>query len=108
MIRFAKFVPAMGALMISAAALAQPATAPTAAPLGESRIIHITRDSANPMQRVVLALNQAVVIELDRDVRDVVVANPKIADAVIRTPRRIFLMSLQVGQTNALFLDTQG
>ncbi|HEX5279230.1 MAG TPA: type II and III secretion system protein family protein [Micropepsaceae bacterium] len=108
MIRFVKFIPAMGALMISAAALAQPATAPSAAPLGESRIIRITRDSANPMQRVVLALNQAVVIELDRDVRDVVVANPKIADAVIRTPRRIFLMSLQVGQTNALFLDTQG
>lgn len=108
MIRFVKYIPAMGALMISAAALAQPATAPNAAPLGESRIIHITRDSANPMQRVVLALNQAVVIDLDRDVRDVVVANPKIADAVIRTPRRIFLMSLQVGQTNALFLDTQG
>jgi len=31
-----------------------------------------------------------------------------IADAVVRTPRRIFIMSLKIGQTNAIFLDAQG
>lgn len=106
--QYPKWLVAAGVAMLSAAALAQPAPAPASAPAGESRIIHITRDSANPMQRVVLALNQALVVELDRDVRDVVVANPQIADAVVKTPRRIFLMSLKVGQTNALFLDAQG
>lgn len=106
--QYPKWLVVAGVAMISVAALAQPAPAPALAPAGESRIIHITRDSANPMQRVVLALNQALVVELDRDVRDVVVANPQIADAVVKTPRRIFLMSLKVGQTNALFLDAQG
>lgn len=106
--QYPKFLVAAGVAMISAAALAQPAPAPAPVPAGESRIIHITRNSANPMQRVVLALNQALVVDLDRDVRDVVVANPQIADAVVKTPRRIFLMSLKVGQTNALFLDAQG
>ena len=33
------------------------------------------------------------------------VANPTIVDAVVKTPRRIFLMALKVGQTNAIFLD---
>ncbi len=102
--RFAKYVPAVCALMISASALAQ--TGP--APVDQSRVIRITSNSADPMQHVTLALNQAVVVELDRDVRDVVVANPQIADAVVKTPRRIFLMSLKTGQTNALFLDAQG
>lgn len=102
--KFVKFAPAAGALMISAAALAQPAPAP----VDESRVIRITRDSGDPMRHIVLGLNQAVVVELDRDVRDVVVANPQIADAVVKTPRRIFLMSLKAGQTNALFLDAQG
>lgn len=106
MIRFAKLVPVAGVVMISAAALAQPEPAP--APVDESRVIRITRDSGDPMRHVTLALNQAVVVELDRDVRDVVVANPQIADAVVKTPRRIFLMSLKAGQTNALFLDAQG
>ena len=106
MIRFARLVTTAGALVISVAALAQPAAAP--APVDESRVIRITRDSADPMRHITLALNQAVVVELDRDVRDVVVANPLIADAVVKTPRRIFLMSLKAGQTNALFLDAQG
>jgi pilus assembly protein CpaC len=106
--QYPKWLVAAGVGMISAAALAQPALAPTPAPVDTSRVIHITQDSGDSMRRVVLALNQAVVLELDRDVRDVVVANPTIADAVVKTPRRIFLMSLKAGETNALFLDAQG
>lgn len=104
--RFAKGIAAASAVMISAAALAQPARAP--APEDGSRVIRITQNSSVTMQHVVLGLNQAVVVELDRDVRDVVVANPQIADAVVKTPRRIFLMSLKAGETNALLLDAQG
>ena len=40
--------------------------------------------------------------------RDVIVANPLIADAVVKAPRRIFIMSLKPGQTSALFVDAQG
>jgi pilus assembly protein CpaC len=85
---------------------AKPAPAPV--PADESRVIRITRDSGNSTRHIALALNQAVVVELDRDARDVVVANPLIADAVVKTPRRIFLMPLKTGETNALFLDAQG
>ncbi|HYK80488.1 MAG TPA: type II and III secretion system protein family protein [Micropepsaceae bacterium] len=74
----------------------------------ESRIIRISASNASTPQHLSLALNKAAVIELDRDARDVFVANPLIADAVVRTPRRIFVMSLKIGQTNAIFLDAQG
>lgn len=36
------------------------------------------------------------------------VSNPELVDAVVRTPRRIFLLATKVGQTNAFFFDAQG
>ncbi len=89
-------------------ASAQNAPAPAATTAAtESRIIHVASEPGAP-QRLALSLNKAAIIELDRDARDVVVANPQIADAVVRTPRRIFVLALKVGQTNAIFLDAQG
>ncbi len=74
----------------------------------ESRVIRIVSTGNSSPQHISLALNKAAVIELDRDARDVFVANPAIADAVVRTPRRIFVMALKIGQTNVIFLDAQG
>ena len=47
-------------------------------------------------------------VQLDTDARDVLVSNPDMVDAVVRTPRRIFLLATKVGQTNAFFFDAQG
>jgi pilus assembly protein CpaC len=98
----------------SAKAAAQPVafpfaqTAPQAAQSNETRIIKISASSDGAPQRLSLALNKAAIVELDTDARDVFVANPELVDAVVRTPRRIFLMSLKLGQTNAIFLDGAG
>ena len=80
-----------------------PAPADTA-----TRIMKISASENAAPQPLTLALNKAVIVELDRDARDVFVANPQVVDAVVRTPRRIFLMSLKLGQTNAIFLDAAG
>jgi pilus assembly protein CpaC len=96
-------------LAVLAMAVASSALAQSPVPgVDESRIIRISASTASTPQHLSLALNKAAVIELDRDARDVFVANPLIADAVVRTPRRIFVMSLKIGQTNAIFLDAQG
>jgi pilus assembly protein CpaC len=93
----------VAAMAIGVSASAQPVTV-----ADESRIIHISASTGATPQHISLGLNKAAVIELDRDARDVFVASPTIADAVVRTPRRIFIMSLKIGQTNAIFLDAQG
>jgi pilus assembly protein CpaC len=82
--------------------------APQGASTSESRIIKISASPDGSPQHLSLALNKAAILELDSDARDVFVANPQIVDAVVRTPRRIFLMSLKIGQTNAIFLDAAG
>jgi pilus assembly protein CpaC len=89
--------------------IAGTAQADNSAPAADaSQILRVSAASAATPKRFSLPLNKAVIIELDRDARDVIVGNPAIADAVVKTPRRIFLMALKVGQTSAIFTDADG
>jgi pilus assembly protein CpaC len=55
-----------------------------------------------------LGVGKSVVIELPRDVKDVLVADPKIANAVIRSSQRAYIIGAAVGQTNVVFFDAAG
>src|SRR4051812_34397062 len=57
---------------------------------------------------VPLGIGKSVVIDLPRDVKDVLVAEPKIANAVIRSSRRAYIIGASVGQTNVYFFDHNG
>ena len=57
---------------------------------------------------VPLGVGKSVVIDLPRDVKDVLVADPKIANAVIRSARRAYIIGSTVGQTNVFFFDHSG
>jgi pilus assembly protein CpaC len=57
---------------------------------------------------VALGTGKSIVVDLSRDVRDVLVSNPKIANAVIRSSRRAYLIGGDVGQTNIYFFDGDG
>jgi len=82
--------------------------APERAPDETSRVINISTHGGPTAQRVTLGLNKAAIVQLDGDARDVLVSSPDIVDAVVRTPRRIFLLALKTGQTNAFFFDGAG
>ena len=49
-----------------------------------------------------------MVIDLPRDIKDVLVADPKIANAVVRSTRRAYIIGAAVGQTNIYFFDAEG
>ncbi len=55
-----------------------------------------------------LGIGKSVVIDLPRDIKDVLVADPKIANAVVRSSQRAYIIGAAVGQTNIVFFDTQG
>ncbi len=75
----------------------------------DARIIKIVSGSGQPTnQHLTLGLNKATIVELDSDAKDVMVSSPDIVDAVVKTPRRIFLLGTKVGQTNAFFFDAAG
>ena len=47
-------------------------------------------------------------IDLPRDIKDVLVADPKIANAVVRSAQRAYIIGAAVGQTNIVFFDAAG
>jgi pilus assembly protein CpaC len=57
---------------------------------------------------VPLGIGKSVVIDLPRDVKDVLVADPKIATAVVRSARRAYIIGSAIGQTNVFFFDQSG
>jgi pilus assembly protein CpaC len=55
-----------------------------------------------------LGIGKSVVIDLPRDIKDVLVADPKIANAVVRSSQRAYIIGSAVGQTNIVFFDSAG
>jgi pilus assembly protein CpaC len=55
-----------------------------------------------------LGIGKSIVIDLPRDIKDVLVADPKIATAVVRTAQRAYIIGAAVGQTNIVFFDAAG
>ena len=53
-----------------------------------------------------LGIGKSVVIDLPRDIKDVLVADPKIANAVVRSAQRAYIIGAAVGQTNIVFFDS--
>ena len=57
---------------------------------------------------VPLGIGKSIAIDLPADIKDVLVADPKIANAVIRTSRRVYIIGVTIGQTNIFFFDGEG
>ena len=55
-----------------------------------------------------LGIGKSVVIDLPREAKDVLVADPKIANAVVRSAQRAYIIGSAVGQTNVVFFDADG
>ena len=105
---------AVGALLLSAVATLtlSPLVSVVAAELDKELARQLSQESArDPMTTsaigssiksrfLSLGVGKSVVVDLPRDVKDVLVADPKIANAVIRSAQRAYIIGAAVGQTN--------
>jgi pilus assembly protein CpaC len=55
-----------------------------------------------------LGVSKSMVVDFPRDIKDVLIADPKIANAVVRSARRAYIIGIKQGQTNVFFFDAQG
>jgi pilus assembly protein CpaC len=88
-------LPAVGGLSRSAIGQPDPRDTVTWAPKQQSRAM-------------TLELNKSRLIDLPGDVAEVVISNPAVVEAVVRTPRRVHLLGQQIGQASAVFIGRQG
>jgi pilus assembly protein CpaC len=101
-----------GALMkISSCAAALLASFITFSPLvmspAKATDINVTQDGEQS-RYVRIGLDKSIIIHLPEDARDVVVGNPEIVDAMVRTKNTAYLFARKQGQTNVFFFNAAG
>ena len=100
-------------ILIRAAALtvlASAALAPGRPAVGADAPVPVIQVAASEATSrfIPLGIGKSVAIDLPADIKDVLVADPKIANAVIRTSRRVYMIGVAIGQTNIFFFDAAG
>ena len=84
-----------------------PALAPVIA--GDYRVAApLANDGQMNARPLSLGIGKSIVVDLPRDIKDVLVADPKIANAVVRSSQRAYIIGAAVGQTNIVFFDSAG
>src|SRR3981189_2886637 len=68
----------------------------------------VVADGQTKTRFLALGIGKSVVVGFPRDVKDVLVADPKIANAVVRSAQRAYIIGAAVGQTNIVFFDSEG
>ncbi len=93
------------AALVAGAGLAP--AAPAVAADARVPVIQVAASEATS-RFIPLGIGKSVAIDLPADIKDVLVADPKIANAVIRSSRRVYMIGVAVGQTNIFFFDAEG
>jgi pilus assembly protein CpaC len=68
----------------------------------------VSTDGQMNARFVSLGVGKSFVIDLPREIKDVLVADPKVANAVVRSTQRAYIIGAAVGQTNIIFFDSTG
>ena len=71
-------------------------------------VVKVDLSQGPQTQALSLPVGRSAVVDLPVDARDVLVSNPNIAEAVLRSPRRIYVLGLKSGATDAVFFDQAG
>jgi pilus assembly protein CpaC len=59
-------------------------------------------------RKVDLSIGRSLIIDLPRDAKEVFVANPKVANAVVRSTRKVFVIGIDNGATSIFVMDAEG
>ena len=83
---------------------------PAGAPAYADSVSHITvaRGQSSVNQHLSLGLNKSLIVDLPTDASEIIVSQPTIAGAAMRSKRRAVLQGAGIGDTNILFLDAKG
>jgi pilus assembly protein CpaC len=73
-----------------------------------SSFVTIGSGEGTGSRRLDLSIGRSVIVELPRDAKEVFVANPGVANAVVRSTRKVFLIGMANGATSVFVMDSEG
>jgi pilus assembly protein CpaC len=90
------------------ATLAGPAHAQERQTFGPAPVLSVGSAEAASTRRVELTAGRSVIVDLPRDAKEVFVANPAVANAVVRSTRKVFVIGMADGATSIFIMDAEG
>lgn len=90
---------------VLALALAGPAIAQSA---GQAPVLNVGTSEHAISRKIDLSIGRSLIVDLPRDAKEVFVANPKVANAVVRSARKLFIIGIADGQTSMFVIDGEG
>jgi pilus assembly protein CpaC len=97
------------ATALSGAVAFAPALAAAQVEPPDASTLHINTGGSGPQSAsIVLPFGKSAIVDLPAAAHDVLVSNPLVADATVRTPRRAYVIGRALGATNIFFFDASG
>ena len=104
----AHLVAALVALAAPSAWSAQPVAASAATNAYSPATVRVDLTGGASSQSLAIPAGKSALVDLPVDARDVLVTRPGVADVLLRTPRRISVLGVKEGTTDAIFFDAAG
>jgi pilus assembly protein CpaC len=60
------------------------------------------------VRRISMGIGKSVIVDLPQDASEIFVGNPKVANAVVRSARKLYIIGMADGQTTVFALDAKG
>lgn len=75
---------------------------------GAAPVLNVGASEHAVSRRLDLSIGRSLIVELPRDAKEVFVANPKVANAVVRSARKLFVIGMADGSTSMFVMDAEG
>ena len=76
-------------------------------PVAAAPVLEVGPNEQAIARRIDLSIGRSLVVDLPRDAKEVFVANPKVANAVVRSTRKLFLIGIENGATSIFVMDAR-
>lgn len=96
-----RLATALALVLAAGGALAQSNSGPTP-------LLNVGKSEHAISRKLDLSIGRSLIVELPRDAKEVFVANPKVANAVVRTARKLFVIGIADGATSMFVMDAEG
>jgi pilus assembly protein CpaC len=63
---------------------------------------------SSSVKRINMGVGKSLIIDLPRDAAEIFVADPKVANAIVRSARKLYVVAIANGQTSIYAMDAQG
>lgn len=99
---------ALAAALASGPAMAQSSGSGVPSTFSRAPVLNVGPDEQAVARRIDLSIGKSIVVDLPRNAKEVFVANPKVANAVVRSTRKLFVIGVADGFTSIFAMDEEG